>query len=153
MVTESVYEFLANEDRAVERKYHVVDLDPYGRLEDDKSDLRDSVAAAIDVQTRANVRDWLLLLQTEVASARHDRMLQHLATAESVMMSAYGSEISRCRDTKLIGDAPTENWRAMVRVSARLSLMPRIRDTKSDYLSVHCIIAAPMNTGFPLAVR
>lgn len=93
IVTTSVYDFFCNEARAVERRYHVIDLDPYGRLQDAKSDLLDSVEAALDVQSRADVREWLLLLQTEVASARD--LPRKLMAAEASLMREHREHVAR----------------------------------------------------------
>lgn len=106
IVNMSAYEFLAANERAVERRFHVIDLDPYGRLDAEATGLSNSVAAALDVQSRANVPDWLLLLQTEVASARNDAIIPSLAKAEETMTTAYADDVRRNSDPAMIGDAP-----------------------------------------------
>lgn len=106
LVATSVYDYLVDDtDRAIEKTYHVIDLDPYGRVEDEKSDLSDSVEAALDVQARANVRDWMFLLQTEVASARGGRLRQALLTAEQSLIGAFGNQLSRTLDVGQMADS------------------------------------------------
>lgn len=112
----SVYEYLTAGEQAVERRYHVIDLDPYGRVADEGSDLLDSVAAVLDVQARANVREWLLLLQSEVASARGENLMSNLAIAERTMMGAAGAHLERHLDSAALAD--TEPHAQLVRYAA-----------------------------------
>lgn len=95
LIQKPVLAFLRDEERAVERRYHVIDLDPYGRLSVEGGELLNSVEAALDVQVRANVSDWLLLLQTEVASARGGNLVTSLGEAERIMMDAAGDHVRR----------------------------------------------------------
>lgn len=92
VVTKTVYEFFTQDD-PVDRKYDVVDLDIYGSLDEAKKRLLNSMAAVMQVQVRANMKDWLLLLTTEVASARGD-VRANLATAMAVLERAYTDDIT-----------------------------------------------------------
>lgn len=95
IVQEGALSYLtAADDQAVGAKFEVVDLDLYGRLEDEKSELLGAVRAIVDVQHRANVKDWLLLLTTEAGSARGGQPIGPLRQAVAALENEYGVHIS-----------------------------------------------------------
>jgi len=100
----SLYEYLTLPDRrAVARRFQVVDIDAYGHLEDESGEVLRSTQAAIDVQARADVSEWLLLLTTEAASARGS-IIVGLTNAEERLKAEYEAVLHRTLPPSLLDD-------------------------------------------------
>ncbi len=106
LVHESVYQYLSGSPNvAAARKFDVIDLDEYGALAKDDSGLLRDVGAAVHVQSQAHVKDWLLLLTTEVASVRGDGVSQNLEHAHKTMMEEYEADLGNVLPATLRTDA------------------------------------------------
>ena len=105
LIQEPVYDYFSSGSRAVEMKYQVVDLDMYGRFDEPGQGLLDAVEAVVDVQVRANVPEWVLLLTVEVASARAV-VREDLDRASARMMDAYGTTIGPWMDHEASAGEP-----------------------------------------------
>src|SRR5262245_1142893 len=88
IIDRSVYDYLTvSEFNAVAERFLVVDLDVYGTFSSEKSDLLQTIGAAISVQSRGNVPDWTLLVTTEIASVRDAGVQENLRAANARMIA------------------------------------------------------------------
>jgi hypothetical protein len=105
IIDKSAYDFLTqNSADAIARRFAVIDLDTYGRVAEEHSELLNTTGAAVSIQARADMPDWLLFVTTEIASTRHPGIAEHLKAAEVRVMADEGALLKATLERQVLRD-------------------------------------------------